>query len=71
MIDYRVADRRKAARVPSVMFRAGIHGRLYNNVNFARSEAEGMANGLGSGVTLYQVVNGRAFMLSIILPDMA
>jgi hypothetical protein len=42
---------------------------VYDNVNFARSEAEGMANGLMQDVVLYQMVDGRARELHVIRPD--
>jgi len=68
--DTRIGDRRSVARPPKVQFRAGLHGKVYDNVNFARSEAEGMANGLASEVTLFQLVDGRARVLTTVHPDM-
>jgi hypothetical protein len=68
-IDNRHGERRAALRPPVVKFRAGLHGKVYDNVNFARSEAEGMANGLMQDVVLYQMVDGRARELHVIRPD--
>ena len=68
-IDNRNGERRSVARPPKVQFRAGLHGKVYDNVNFARSEAEGMANGLMADVELYQVVDGRARVLATVRPD--
>ena len=67
--DNRMGERRQGNRPPKVQFRAGLHGKVYDNVNFARSEAEGMANGLMSDVTLYTLVDRRAHVLTTVRPD--
>lgn len=44
----------------AVQFRAGLHGRAYDDITLARQEAEGMANGLQEDVQLYLLSNERA-----------
>lgn len=43
---------------PRIGFRAGEYGHIYNNINFARHEAENLAEERQEPVDIIQTVNG-------------
>ena len=55
--------------IPEMRFKATETGELHHNVNFARNEAEAIANASLECVTVYQVgPNGSANEFQIIAP---
>jgi hypothetical protein len=55
-------------RYPVIKFQAGTGGTPFDNVNFARQQAESMAQATGAAVVLYRMVDGEYHELTVIKP---
>jgi hypothetical protein len=53
---------------PIVEYRAGDRGTKYNNVNFARQQAESIANDSGQAVPVYCIADGNKHVITEIKP---